>query len=60
MSACIQQVVELDTKLESMVFIDDLQKSGRLFTVDSKEQKEDGKVRLCIRKQYNNNIFPYG
>ena len=57
--ACIEQVIEFDTKMESMVFIDELKASGRLFSINSNKQGEDGKVILHIRKQYNNNIFPY-
>ena len=59
LTAWIEQVVQLDSKLESLTYIEELKKTGRKFSIISNKQDATGKVFLQIRKQYNNNIFPY-
>lgn len=56
--AWIEQTVQLDSKLESLTYIEELKRSGRKFSITSNKQDASGKVYLQIRKQYNNNIFP--
>jgi hypothetical protein len=58
-AAWIEQVLEFDSKLEYLVYIEGL-KNGRpqMFKVTNYEQLESGVVRIQIRKQYNNNAFP--
>lgn len=58
LTAWIEQVVQLDSKLESLTYIEELKKTGRKFSIISNRQDATGKVFLRIRKQYNNNIFP--
>ena len=58
LTAWIEQVVQLDSKLESLTYIEELKKTGRRFSIISNRQDATGKVFLQIRKQYNNNIFP--
>lgn len=58
LTAWIEQVVQLDSKLESLTYIEELKKTGRKFSIISNKQDATGKVFLQIRKQYNNNIFP--
>jgi len=58
LTAWIEQVVQLDSKLESLTYIEELKKTGRKFSIVSNRQDVTGKVFLQIRKQYNNNIFP--
>ena len=58
LTAWIEQVVQLDSKLESLTYIEELRKTGRKFSIISNKQDATGKVFLQIRKQYNNNIFP--
>lgn len=58
LTAWIEQVVQLDSKLESLTYIEELKKTGRKFSIISNKQDASGKVYLQIRKQYNNNIFP--
>lgn len=56
--AWIEQVVQFDSKLESLTYIEELRRSGRKFSIVSNKQDNSGKVYLQIRKQYNNNNFP--
>ena len=56
--AWIEQIVQLDSKLEALAYIEELKKTGRKFSIVSNRQDVTGKVFLQIRKQYNNNIFP--
>ena len=58
LTAWIEQIVQLDSKLESLTYIEELKKTGRKFSIISNKQDATGKVFLQIRKQYNNNIFP--
>ena len=56
--AWIEQVVQFDSKLESLTYIEELKRSGRKFSIVSNKQDNSGKVYLQVRKQYNNNNFP--
>lgn len=56
--AWIEQVVQFDSKLESLTYIEELRRSGRKFSIVSNKQDNSGKVYLQVRKQYNNNNFP--
>lgn len=56
--AWIEQKLQFDSKLESLIYIEELKKSGRKFCIVSNEQDASGKVNLQIKKQYNNNAFP--
>jgi hypothetical protein len=58
-AAWIEQILEFDTKLEYLAYIEKL-KNGRpqQFKEMDVKQDETGKVTLHIRKQYNNNTFP--
>ena len=56
--AWIEQVVQFDSKLESLTYIEELRRSSRKFSIVSNKQDNSGKVYLQIRKQYNNNNFP--
>lgn len=58
LTAWVEQVVQLDSKLEALAYIEELKKTGRKFSIVSNRQDATGKVFLQIRKQYNNNIFP--
>lgn len=59
LTAWIEQVVEFDSKLEYLAYIEKLKKGRpqKYKEVDYK-QETSGKVTLRIRKQYNNNQFP--
>ena len=58
-AAWIEQILEFDSKLEYLAYIEKL-KHGRpqQFKEVSIEQDTSGKVTLRITKQYNNNTFP--
>lgn len=58
LTAWIEQIVQFDSKLESLTYIEELKRSGRKFSIVSNKQDASGKVYLQIKKQYNNNIFP--
>ena len=58
LSAWIEQNLEFDSKLEYLTYIAELEQSGRKFKEIEHKQESSGKVRLRIRKQYNNNQFP--
>lgn len=57
-AAWIEQILEFDSKLEYMAYIKGLKQKGQQFEEISSEQLESGTVKLRIRKQYNNNMFP--
>lgn len=41
-----------------MAYIEGLKQKGKLFKEISVEQLTSGIVKIRIRKQYNNNVFP--
>lgn len=58
-AAWIEQVLEFDSKLEYLAYLEGLKNGKRQkFKVMSSVQLESGAVRIVIRKQYNNNAFP--
>lgn len=57
-AAWIEQILEFDSKLEYMVYMEGLEKKGQKFKVLKHEQLKSGVVRIDIQKQYNNNAFP--
>ncbi len=57
-AAWIEQILEFDGKLEYMAYIEGLKQKGQQFKEISSKQLESGTVKLRIRKQYNNNMFP--
>lgn len=57
-AAWIEQILEFDSKLEYMAYIEGLKQKGQQFKEISSKQLESGIVKLRIRKQYNNNMFP--
>lgn len=57
-AAWIEQILEFDSKLEYMAYVEGLRQKGQKFMELSYEQSESGIVRIVIRKQYNNNAFP--
>lgn len=58
-AAWIEQILEFDSKLEYLAYIESLRKGRpQKFKEVSVNQDESGKVTLNIRKQYNNNTFP--
>lgn len=57
-AAWIAQVLEFDSKLEYLAYIAELEQSGRKFKESDVVQSDTGKVRVTIKKQYNNNSFP--
>lgn len=57
-AAWIEQILEFDTKLEYMCYMENLERKPQEFRVVSHEQLESGVVRLRLMKQYNNNAFP--
>ena len=57
--AWIEQRLEFDSESECDAYIMDVKKSGKAYMIKSKfKDKGNGKVRIQIRKQYNNNNFP--
>lgn len=58
-SAWIEQIIEFDSKLEYLAYLESLKRGKpQKFKVMEEKQDESGKVRIRIRKQYNNNEFP--
>lgn len=57
-AAWIEQILEFDSKLEYMTYIESLTQKGQRFKVLEHEQLESGIIKINIRKQYNNNVFP--
>lgn len=59
-SAWIEQHLEFDSEMEYAVFYQDLKNGKRKFRVISTEKLPDGKIKVHLMKQYNNNNFPEG
>lgn len=57
-AAWIEQILEFDSKLEYMAYIEGLKQKGTKYSEVEHNQDVSGKVTLRIRKQYNNNAFP--
>lgn len=57
-AAWIEQILEFDSKLEYMAYMEGLGQKKQRFKELSHEQLQSGVVRVRIMKQYNNNAFP--
>lgn len=57
-AAWIEQILEFDSKLEYLAYMEGLKQKGQKFKEISCKQEQSGVVRLRIMKQYNNNNFP--
>lgn len=56
-SACIDQVILFDEELELERFINHLKSRKQKFRLVTKEVKDDGKVLVRIKRQYNNHFM---
>ena len=52
--------MEFDSEMEYAVFYQDLKDGKRKFWIISTEKLSDGKFKVHLMKQYNNNNFPEG
>lgn len=57
-AAWIEQILQFDSQMELEVYIRNLQSKPANFNF-TYEPGEPGKVTIRIRKQYNNNAFPF-
>lgn len=57
-AAWIEQILEFDSKLEYLAYIEGLKQKGTKYSEIVHNQDTSGRVMLRIRKQYNNNAFP--
>lgn len=57
-TAWIEQVLQFDSKLEYLAYLEELKQSGKKFKEMSYDREHSGRVVVRIRKQYNNNDFP--
>lgn len=56
--AWIEQILQFDTKLECLAYIEEIKRKNQKFKIIKWERDERGVVTLRIRKQYNKNRFP--
>lgn len=56
--AWTEQILQFDTKLECLAYIEGIKKKNQKFKIIKQERDECGVVTLQIRKQYNKNHFP--
>ena len=56
--AWIEQILQFDTKLECLAYIEEIKKKNQKFKIIKQERDKCGVVTLQIRKQYNKNNFP--
>lgn len=57
-AAWIEQILEFDSKLEYVTYVEGLKQKKQKFKEMRYEQLKSGIVRIVIRKRYNNNAFP--
>lgn len=57
-TAWIEQILEFDSKLEYLAYIEELKQKKQKFREVAYEQLESGIVRVRVQKQYNKNNFP--
>ncbi len=57
-AAWIEQILQFDSKLEYLAYVEELKQGNKKFKEMSYNQNVSGKVVVRIRKQYNNNNFP--
>lgn len=56
--AWIEQILQFDTKLECLAYIEEIKRKNQKFKIIKWERDERGVVTLQIRKQNNKNRFP--
>lgn len=59
-SAWIEQFIEFDSEMEWTVFQHELGKGRKKFKILEETKLQDGKVKIHLMRQYNNNEFPEG
>lgn len=59
-AACIDQILEFDSKNEVEKFLGNLEQKKQLYTVMWENNIKDGKVQIRIRRQYNNHFMEEG
>lgn len=59
-AACIDQILEFDSKDEVEKFLGDLEKKKQLYTVMWENNLKYGKIQIRIRRQYNNHFMEEG
>lgn len=57
-SAWIEQILEFESEMEYAAFQHDLKNGKKQYKILSEEKKTNGRYRIHLRKQYNNNQFP--
>lgn len=57
-AAWIEQILEFDSKLEYLTYIEELKQKNQEFREIKQKQLKSGVVQLRIMKRYNNNAFP--
>lgn len=58
--AWIEQVLDFDSEEEVAMFKQDLRANGKKYLIQSCKKNNNGKFRIHVLKQYNNNHFPEG
>lgn len=56
--AWIEQILLFDSKMEYLAFVETLNTKNQKYKICSTSWDEEGKFRVHIKKQYNNNEFP--
>lgn len=57
-SAWIEQFIEFDSEMEYLVFHHELKNGKKKYKIVSDEKLTDGKFKVHVIRQYNNNAFP--
>nr|WP_308742069.1 hypothetical protein [uncultured Anaerocolumna sp.] len=55
--ACIDQLLQFDSKQEVELFIELLKSKNQQFKIEFIQNMPNGTVQVRIKKQYNNNSF---
>lgn len=58
--AWIEQKIEFDSEMEYAAFEHDLATGRKKYRIIDTEKHKDGKFRVHLIRQYNNNEFPEG
>lgn len=56
-SACIDQVIQFDSEQEFDLLMEHLKSRRQRFTIVWKNNLNDGKVQIRIKRQYNNHFM---
>lgn len=59
-SACIDQVIQFDSEQEIDLLLEHLKSRKQRFTIVWKNNLNDGKVQIRIRRQYNQHFMEEG